>query len=81
MHIDIGRRKDRKIYGREVLTLPIYYETIESKKKRTKANENKKKVIKIKYETISGRKYKTVDFLFTVFSIVLQNFKVRTKLI
>lgn len=51
MHIDIGRRKDRKIYGREVLTLPIYYETIESKKKeRTKANENKKKVIKIKYK-------------------------------
>lgn len=34
MHIDIGRRKDRKIYGREVLTLPIYYETIENKKKK-----------------------------------------------
>lgn len=34
MHIDIGRRKDRKIYGREVLTLPIYYETIESKKRK-----------------------------------------------
>lgn len=34
MHIDIGRRKDRKIYGREVLTLPIYYETIKSKKKK-----------------------------------------------
>lgn len=36
MHINIGRRKDRKIYGREVLTLPIYYETIKSKKKRKK---------------------------------------------
>lgn len=50
MHINIGRRKDRKIYGREVLTLPIYYETIKSKKKkkegRTKTNENKKKVVK-----------------------------------
>lgn len=34
MHINIGRRKDRKIYGREVLTLPIYYETIKSKKKK-----------------------------------------------
>lgn len=36
MHINIGRRKDRKIYGREVLTLPVYYETIKSKKKKKK---------------------------------------------
>lgn len=52
MHINIGRRKDRKIYGREVLTLPIYYETIKSKKKKriTKTNENKKKVVNIKYK-------------------------------
>lgn len=50
MYIDIGRRKDRKIYGREVLILLIYYEIIESKKKRIKINENKKKVIKIKYK-------------------------------
>lgn len=54
MHINIGRRKDRKIYGREVLTLPIFYETIKSKKKkkegRTKTNENKKKVVNIKYK-------------------------------
>lgn len=33
MYINIGRRKDRKIYGREVLIILIYYEIIKSKKK------------------------------------------------
>lgn len=46
MHIDIGRRKDRKIYGREVLTLPIYYETIESKKKELRLMKIKRKSLK-----------------------------------
>lgn len=55
MHINIGRRKDRKIYGREVLALPIYYETIKSKKRKKK---EELRLMKIKRKSLKNIKYK-----------------------